>query len=478
MRRSPTARAHGSCLVLASLMLAGCAHVDTGPAFQDVRGRLSERTAPTLEWAQETRPLQLEEPTLLSRDDVVRLALLHNPGLQATLEELGVSAADRVQAGRLQNPRLQAAVRPATGGGSGTNIELGLAQNLLQIFTLKARKRLAAAELEETKLRVAQSVLNLARDTDLSYLDLVAAQQKVEVCRTIRDAAATGYELAQRFYDAGNVNELQLRREQGLVELAEVELLAAERDATRARRALRDLLGASGDTERRWQVGSRLPDVAPETFDAAVLELQAVEERFDLQAAAQEVRTLEMALGLNRRWRLLGGLEVEASAEREVDGEWVLGPGIDIELPLFDQGQPRVARSEARLRQAERAFEARVVEARSEVLQLVDQLDLEQRMAGRYLQHVIPLRQRTVRLAQEQYNFMLIGVFEVLAAKRDEFDAYSSYIDTVRDVWKTRSRLRYAVGGRLAEPPFDAGQAPAKEPDTEHEHHNHSGGQR
>ena len=63
---------------------------------------------------------------------------------------------------------------------------------------------------------------------------------------------------------------------------------------------------------------------------------------------------------------------------------------------------------------------------------------------------MIPLREQAVAESQRFYNFMLIGVYELLQAKQDEIDAYRGYIEAVRDYWVARSDLERAVGGRLA----------------------------
>ena len=44
---------------------------------------------------------------------------------------------------------------------------------------------------------------------------------------------------------------------------------------------------------------------------------------------------------------------------------------------------------------------------------------------------------------------MLIGAFELLAARREELDTYERYVDAVRDYWVARSRLASSVGGKL-----------------------------
>ena len=447
--------ASGAAIVGAAILLAGCASIDVAGPMRSIEQQVQERIdAPVPEWSEQwhtegSATIAIPKGTILERDDAVRLTLAYNPGLRALLEEVGFAAADLAEAGLLSNPSLHVSARSPEGGHSGTNVELALAQNLLKIFTLRQSERLATSELEETRLRIAHAVLEIAQEAELAYLDLVAAEQLLELRRTIVDASRASLELAQRFRDAGNISELQLRREQALFETAAVDYLGAQRSLAGARRGLRDLLGTWGTSESNWSVEPRLADIPAEEVALGALETHAVRQRLDLQAALQEVETLELALGITRRFRLLGGLEIEASAERELDGLWVVGPGIDVELPIFNSGRARVARAQGALRQAQRRLEALAVAIRSEVLLLRQEVLLQKTTAERYLTRVIPNRERTVQLAQQRYNYMLAGIFEVLESKQREYEAYERYIETVRDYWKAKTRLRFAVGGRF-----------------------------
>jgi len=73
--------------------------------------------------------------------------------------------------------------------------------------------------------------------------------------------------------------------------------------------------------------------------------------------------------------------------------------------------------------------------------------------AGRYQQVLLPLRHRIVEQAQRHYNGMLLSVFELLDAKRQEIEAGGAYIEALRDYWSARAALERAVGGRLTELP-------------------------
>ena len=62
---------------------------------------------------------------------------------------------------------------------------------------------------------------------------------------------------------------------------------------------------------------------------------------------------------------------------------------------------------------------------------------------------LIPQRESVVARSQEQQNYMIIGVFELIQAKRQEYDAYQSYLEAIRDYWLARTDLMRAVGARL-----------------------------
>ncbi|HEX6837658.1 MAG TPA: TolC family protein, partial [Polyangia bacterium] len=66
-----------------------------------------------------------------------------------------------------------------------------------------------------------------------------------------------------------------------------------------------------------------------------------------------------------------------------------------------------------------------------------------------YQKTLVPLRERIVTLSQEQYNAMLLGVYQLLQAKQNELQTYREYIEAVRDYWIARADLERAVGTRL-----------------------------
>ncbi len=83
---------------------------------------------------------------------------------------------------------------------------------------------------------------------------------------------------------------------------------------------------------------------------------------------------------------------------------------------------------------------------------------------AQYQDVLIPQRIATVTSAQQEVNYMLIGVFELLALKQDEYDAYQGYLEAIRDYWLARADLALATGtalpstARIGEQRIDVGQ--------------------
>jgi cobalt-zinc-cadmium efflux system outer membrane protein len=323
------------------------------------------------------------------------------------------------------------------------------------------------------KLIVAHEVLELCAEVREAYYEMQAAQQLAAVNLTIASAAQASYDSAAALHRAGNLSDLRLAEEQGLYESARLEMLECDGEVAVARERINRLLGLWGADAQSWKITAPLPGVPRDEVSLATLERLAIRERLDLAAAKRRTELLAAALGMAESFGWLHLEEIGAAAERE-DDIWKVGPHVELELPLFDQGQAQVAARQAELRQSYQRVTALAVDIRSEVRAARDKLVLHRRKAEHYRDVVIPLRERIVELTMEQYNFMLAGVFELLEKKRDEADAYRQYVRAVRDYWVARAALQRAAGGKLPRPARPAATVkPPAPPPKKAPHHGH-----
>jgi cobalt-zinc-cadmium efflux system outer membrane protein len=395
----------------------------------------------------------------LSLDAAVQIALLRNPEIQATYEELSLAQADFVQAGLLSNPVFSASMTTAERSALSPNLILGVTESFLDAALIPAKRKVAAAELDATKFRVANAVLDLATNVGRAYVNAVAAEQTLRLERTIAEAEHASLELSERQRDAGNVSALTSASERVLFDQAALNAHRAEADSTVTREALTRLMGLRGK-DIRWLSPAELPAVPAEDASIEGLEGRAVQARLDLAALRTEMQMLAYAQNLAETSRWTGLVDIGADVARLKNGAIVVGPRASIELPIFDQRRATIARLEAQARATRDLFAARVIDVESEVRTAASRMRYARETIAHYRTDVIPHREDVVRLTEQEYDAMLGGVYQLISAKQSEMTSYREYIEAVRDYWLARTDLEHAIGARLSPSPRMTAPAP------------------
>ncbi len=446
--------------VAAVALVAGCASTSPAHAFKDTAKLVSSRAGYRIAWDQggdDDARVQRSVRALLGRElspgAAIEVALLNNKDLRATYEDLSIAQADLVQAGLLENPVFREGVAFPVAGAAVTGVTFGVSENFLSLFTLAARKRIARSELEAAESRVADAVLRVAYEVERAYYTLEAAQQVAAMRRTILGAADAASDLARRQHEAGNSSELDLATQESLAEQVRTDVVRSEAEVITAREELARLLGAWGPEE--FRVPAKLPELPAAEAALGPLESLAVGRRLDLSAAQQRTQTFARALAMAKDFRFLEAPSAGASFERAPEGFSVAGPDLGLALPIFDQKQAAIARLEAEVRAARAKEQALAVDVRAEVRAAKGRLVAARTVVERYAQVVVPLHERMVGLAQEQYNAMLLGAYALLQAKESEVSSYRELIEALRDYWTARAELERATGGALPSPPAD-----------------------
>jgi cobalt-zinc-cadmium efflux system outer membrane protein len=424
-------------------------------AFQRMQQSVQERTGKTVRWEQDqkSREQALQEVRRLLRnsltiDAAVQIALLNNRSLQATFEEIGLSAADVLEAATIPNPKFDLTVKFPDQPPSGTYIDYSAAIDFLSIIMIPLKKRVAKDQLQSAALHVADETLELISGVKSAFYSLQASQQLLQRFKLIVDANAASLDLAQRQYEAGNIADLALAQQQTTYSHSRLDVATTEAEIRRNREKLDRLLGLWGpDTD--WQIKGELPEVPRSELSTRGLERLAISQRLDLQADYLRVASQAKNLGLTKSFRLLGALDFGAERERETDGQIRTGPTFTVELPVFNQGQARIARGEAALSQARNKFEALAIEVRSQIRELQDELMSKRQIARFYQDELVPDQRRILKESLINYNAMEIGNFELFTTKAEEARTEREYLEAVRDYWITRAELERAVGGNL-----------------------------
>jgi cobalt-zinc-cadmium efflux system outer membrane protein len=438
-----------------AFLVGGCS--TPSASLDHVRETVAERTGKRVHWdrggAEDAQVRETVQSLLrhkLTAERAVQIALLNNRELQARFDEIGIAQADLIEAGLLKNPGFAASFRFPISPPSGTNIEYSVAQDFLDFILLPLRKRIAAAQLAQTETRVASDVLELAADVKIAFYTAQARAQLLDRLRLVTKINETAAEFTKRLHDAGNTSDLDLANQQGSYEQSRLEVAQTELQLQRDREHVNRLLGLWG-AETNWTMDDHLPELPASEVALQQLESRAIAQRLDLQARRMQLDLLGQALLLRSKTRYTpAGFQIGVNTERETDAQRVTGPTLNLELPIFNQGQGEIARLAAQYRQAQRELEAMAVNVRSEVREARGQLIAARDLTSLIGKRLLPTQQKALNLTLQQYNYMLKSTYDLLLAKQNEVAAERSYIEAWRDYWIARAELERAVGGSLS----------------------------
>lgn len=441
-----------ACAIAGALMLttlaAGCASVDASRAVHEVQRQVAQRSGQPLDWdsgtpaARDTTRTLLGQP--LGAESAVRIAMLENREVRAQFERLGIAQADLVEAGLLDNPVFSLSLFY----GSGTIAEAGVVQDLVGLLSLSARKRLGQAQADRIAAEVAQRLIDVAVDVRLRYLSVVGDAQALELAHQVQDATQAAAELAQRQYAAGNLSQRERDIQQALYAEAALELAQAQAQLAADREQLTRAMGLWG-ADTQWTTAQRLPEVPAHLPDLAHVEAQAIAQRLDLQAARMDVQASAAASDLTRQFRYLSALGMGVAFKRERNGDKFVGPQIELGVPLFNQGQTRVARARSEAQRAEAQFTALAVEIRSQARAARDRLVAAQKAALHYRDVLLPLHADIVEETVKFHNGMLVGVYELLLVRQQQIQTAQRSIAATREFWLAWLDLEHATGAPL-----------------------------
>lgn len=435
-----------------SLFCFGCTRVPQA-SDEGVSSVVNSRIAKETYWNQGcckneriSNAIQILLQQELTADAAVQITLLNNPKIQEIFEEIGIAQADLVEAGLFSNPAFDLIFRFPEKKDLVTNIEYTITSSFIDLFLIPLRVSVAQAELEQTTLRVTNEILDLAFEVEQTFYELQAAQQNLKYIQSIVQLTSIHSQLASRQRTVGNVNKLDSQQIQSRYLEAKLESARIENDIIRLSEKLNRLLGFCGDM--RWTISDSLPEIDYQGLPIECLESVAFSERLDLQAARFDVIRLSRKLGIKQWWVYTQG-RIGLGGERDPDGTNVLGPAFSGEIPIFNYGQADRMRIHAELRQAQDHLAALEIKILSEVREAHKLLMNNLEIINDYRAHIIPLQSEILASSEELYNVMGLGIDRLLENKRQEFQAYSNYIMSLRNYWMARVQLDRALGGKL-----------------------------
>ena len=389
----------------------------------------------------------------LSARQLVDMARKDNKDLQAACYAIDVARARLQQAGLRANPRLDVSARSdfLFGNEGEYATSVGISQQFPITGRLAREKdvarvdvALAEAEVQEAERRITNEVAVAVGK--LIVLDLQVASRDAMIVVEERLAKITRNRFKAAEVSELDVNAVQLDL-QRLVQ--ERDLLLSERQAQVV--SLNTLLGRAPEATLTVDTAAPAMDRLP---DLARMQQEAIVHRPDLHSAmlAGDRAEAEMALARASRWEdWTVGLELSQD-KQVITGapaqgvNRAIGVTLSIPLPLHNKGQGLVAQALASGDQARARVAALRQSIFGEVAGAYGEATRLQASLSQYGQRLLPISERSVRLAQQGYSQGLVPVFDVVQAQRQRAELNTTYLTTLDQYLQTLARLHMAVG--------------------------------
>ncbi len=489
------------------IAMPACVQVNSTGQIQEAMSLTQEHTGASANWTaqwDETAPAW-EAGAILTMDQAVEYTLRNQRELRAEMETIGKAQADLVQAGLLQNPVLTlGAMVPSGGGRAKLDGSLIPVQGLRDLWLIPVRKEAANAALQETILRVADLAVSTAAQAKTLYARIQHAQRAIELTRENLGIVDQTVNLIQSRHAAGRTTQIEVNTERIRRLRLQSDLLALEAQQRRLKRELLMTMGFA-DSSDSWAVAPihELEGSLVEVPSDEMLLAQAFDQRLDVCAARWTVWAAgrELALARGEAWpafdfsiaferdaaprsqnpsvaaqagnALVGGLTgggpeppgIEPFGPKPRDVKWMVGPMMDLEIPIFDQNQAQIIKAAHELRRRyalHSALEQRMAQKVREFKLMHDQANEQVKL---YREAIIPEVEANLVLIQQSYRAGADVFTDYLRSQEDLISARLSALAFFRDASINRAELEREVGGRL--PSIDAADAASSSNENE-----------
>jgi cobalt-zinc-cadmium efflux system outer membrane protein len=423
----------------------------------------------------------------LTVEEAITVALLNNRDFQARFADIGVSRAEVVQSGLLSNPEFSLMARFPEGGGR-SDLEMGFAQQIVDLWQIPVRKKIAQAELEAVILDVARQAVDLAAEVRTAAYEVIMLRQAETTVRENLRLVQQSQEMARARFEAGMASQLDVNLARSDTINTQLELLQIQRERDLAQASLARLLSLSRPG-KSFELRDKLPGVMTLPDTEAMLDL-AVDQRVDAQAA--EHRVLAAESKVRQEWlkifpsvtagldfermerRALPGRKIladtaresiaagrltaptiESRAQRQLERrqeiDAILGPSFTVTLPIWDQNQAQIAKARCQAEQRRKEYESLLDTIANQIDQAAITLKSAAEIVEFYRNEALPQATQALDNARQLYQAGEQGIMVMIEAQESLVTRRQAYIRAMGTYAKALAELERALGGRLPE---------------------------
>jgi outer membrane protein, heavy metal efflux system len=400
----------------------------TEPTNQQMQAQSREIKHPIL------KPIELHPDQGLSPDEAAIIAVLINPSLRAQRDERASADAELIKAGILPNPTLSYNYDFVTGGDTRGTVNaygLGLTWEVTSLISHETKVNAAKSAVAAVNLDIAWQEWQTAEAAKMAVYDLLALQQQLEIAQDVDRRLQENLDLIRHAEDAGLKTAVELAAAEAAARDVHATVLQTTRDIEHQRLQLNRAIGVAPDVQLQLRAGTPLPsrfdapnrDELLTDLEQRRLDLLGLKRGYDSQEQTLRAAVLDqfpkISLGFNH-----------GSDTTDVH---TTGPGISIDLPIFDRNQGTIAAETATRQKLFDEYHARVFEARSDVASaLVDIKSINAQITD--AEAAVPNLQHLVDVYRDAVDH---GAADVLSY----YEAWNNLASRKLDILKLKQQL-------------------------------------
>jgi outer membrane protein, heavy metal efflux system len=438
-RRPCTAWAERLATLLVAAATSACASTGHTPDRGSVDAAIRARTASGIRVDAETSmPPDVSVDDGLTSQEAVSIALWNSPSFQATLADLGIARADLVEAGLLRNPvfSLLFPLGPK-------QLEWTLQFPFEAIWQRPRRVDAARLNAQAVGERLVWDALLLVAQARTAYADAVIADRRLQLTIENADLVQRLAAITEARLRAGDISELEARTARSDAARVQVVRRAVEHDKNLARLTLAGLLGLEAPIEQLQLIEAGIPDASTCDTEPALLE-EALASRPDVRAAEIGIE----AAAQRARWersRVLTLMGILDGNGRGIEGAEV-GPGVNLEVPIFFRNQGAISRADVEVERAGRRYAAVRIQVITDVRSATVRVRQSEQAISAWRDEIIPSLAIEQRQAQSAYEAGEIPLFGLLDVSRRLVEGRTRLLDAETDLQRATIGLERSIG--------------------------------
>ncbi|MES2794145.1 MAG: TolC family protein [Planctomycetota bacterium] len=371
------------------------------------------------------------------------LALSNNPTIGQASSSVDMARGVQTQVGLYPNPQVGYLRSDSNQGGATRSSGAFFGQEIVTKQKLRKARDSESWEVERGNLNYQAQTQRVLNDVELRYLDLLGAQQSLQLAHRLVQIAQRGLTATEKLYDAKQVSKSDVL--QARIQLKTVLITKKETEA-RLNASWSQLINVVGcpDIQRAPVSGELLEGEIPEheweatwaNLVASSPLLRAAEARSNHFQGQYQLEVANATPNAN----------LQIVAERDHAQQFsTISTLISMPIPVINRNQGNISRAAAETREAAAEIQRTKLALRDQLAETFRRYETSKVQVQELKSDILPDAEENLQIANTAYRAAEASFLTVLTAQKTFFEANLAYVDA----WTELRKVSVEIDGLL-----------------------------